>query len=91
MGGTPLHSHGRGTVQMGDWLLGILRYAMLSSRCYIEILTWYDPRIPGSTYAWRLRSAKALDGNHNTSTNIAMVLLRLAVLGLGLPTFDSIS
>ena len=41
--------------------------------------------------AWRLRSAEALDGNHEASTRLAMVLPRPGMVGLGLSSFDGIS
>jgi hypothetical protein len=47
-------------------------------------------RLSDSPNAWRLRGSTTLDGDYDTPANIAMVFLRSQLLGLGLPTFDSI-
>lgn len=46
--------------------------------------------IPVAANAWRLRGTKTLDGDHETSASDPMVLLRLAMVGPGLPTAHSI-
>lgn len=44
--------------------------------------------LPEASNAWGFRSSKALDGDHNASTRVDVVLLRFAVLGVGLSTVD---
>lgn len=49
-----------------------------------------DVRIRENSYAWRLRSPEALDGDHQSPSTELLVLLRLTVLGLRLPPLDSL-